>query len=125
MIRCVLAAAIAAAALPAAAQAPRLFSADVLRGELVVTQPPLVMLNGKDARLAPGARIRGENNMLQLSGALLNQRLTVHYTVDPIGHVDDVWILTPAERARKPWPTSTKEAHSWSFDPATQIWTKP
>ena len=89
MQRCVIALLLAlAVALPAHAQ--RLFQANALRGELVVTQPPEVLLNGKPARLAPGARIRDALNMIQLSGSLLGQRLTVNYTLDPTGLVRDV-----------------------------------
>jgi hypothetical protein len=124
MLRCVLAAALAAAALPVAAQVQRMFPADALRGELVVVQPPQVRLNGKDARLAAGARIRNERNMLALSGSLLGQPLVVNYTIDGFGAVKDVWVLTPSERA-KPWPSTTKEAQSWTFDPATHSWAKP
>ena len=111
------------AALPAAAQ--RLFPADALRGEVVVVQPPDVQLNGKPARLAPGARIRNESNMVQLSGTLVGQKRVVNYTLDPLGHLRDVWILTAAEADRQPWPRTEKEARSWVFDPTHQTWTKP
>jgi hypothetical protein len=112
-------------AAPAAAQMPRPFPASALRGELVVLQPPEVALNGRAARLAPGARIRGDNNLLQLSGALANQRYTVNYTVDPSGLLLDVWILTTAERARQPWPTTPEQAAAWAFDPSAQAWSRP
>jgi hypothetical protein len=112
-------------ALPAAAQLPRPFPATALRGELVVLQPPEVALNGRNARLAPGARIRGDNNLLQLSGALMNQRYTVNYTIDPSGLLLDVWILTAAERARLPWPTTPEQAATWAFDPSAQTWSRP
>jgi hypothetical protein len=129
MFRCALLAATALfaglCAAPAAAQVARPFPTSALRGELVVLQPPEVALNGRAARLAPGARIRGDNNLLQLSGALLNQRHTVHYTVDPSGLLLDVWILTAAERARQPWPTTTEQAAAWLFDPASQTWSRP
>lgn len=130
MPRCVAVAAgfIAAALLlpvAATAQSPRSFPLHALRGELTVTQPPEVLLNGEAARLAPGARIRGENNLLVLSGQAVGQKLVVNYTIDPIGLVMDVWILTPAERAVRPWPTTPAEAATWRFDIATQTWTKP
>lgn len=116
---------IAFVALPAAAQNLRNFNASALRGELVVGQPPNVELNGKAARLAPGARIRGENNLVLMSATLTGQRLVVNYTVDPGGLLMDVWILTPEERARKPWPTTAKQAQEWNFDVNAQAWTKP
>ena len=67
------------------AQQPRNFPATALRGEIVVLQPPEVLVNGRSARLSPGARIRSDNNLLLVSGALANQRLLVHYTVDLSG----------------------------------------
>ncbi len=113
--------------LPAAAQAVRKFPANALRGEIVVTQPPELVLNQKfAARLAPGARIRGANGMQVMSGALVGQRLAVHYTLDPTsGSLLDVWILTPAEFARQPWPATPAEAAAWRFYPDAQVWVKP
>ena len=125
MPRCVLKAALAAAlllAVGAAAQTSRPFPATALRGALVITQPPEVLLNGAPARLSPGARIRGANNMLQLSATLVGQNLLVHYTREPSGLVHDVWVLTPDEAARKPWPTTPQEAQRWVFNPAAQTW---
>ena len=43
----------------------------------MVTQPPNVTLDGQPDRLSPGSRIRGANNMLQMSGALVGQNLLV------------------------------------------------
>ena len=112
------------AALPAMAQAQRNFPADALRGALVVENPPEITLNGQAARLAPGARIRGQSNMLAMSGSLAGQRLLVNYTFDMNGHVKDVWILTPGEASRKPWPSTPEEAARWEFDAAAQTWTR-
>ncbi len=125
MHRCVLTVALAATVQVAAAQAPRNFPATALRGEMVITQPPELLLNQAPARLAPGARIRGADNMLLLSGAAVNQRLLVHYTLDLHGHLLDVWVLTPTELARKPWPATPQEAAAWRFDAATQVWSRP
>jgi len=118
-------AAAALAAAPAAAQQPRNFPATALRGEIVVQQPPELLLNGRPARLSPGVRIRGENNLLMVSGAIANQRLLVHYTVDISGLIGEIWILTAAERARQPWPTTREQAAAWAFDPVGQTWTRP
>jgi hypothetical protein len=112
-----------AAALPAMAQ--RNFTQQALRGELVVGAPPEVSLNGKPARLAPGARIRDENNMLHLPATLSGRKFVVFYTFEPGGEILDVWILNAEERARKPWPTTVKEAQTWIFNPFTQSWAKP
>jgi len=111
--------------LPAAAQIKRPFPANALRGLLIVTQPPEALLNGEAVRLAPGARIRDAANLQQLSGTLVGQKLLVHYTLDGTGLVQAVWVLTPEEADRKPWPTTPEQARSWVFDPATQTWTRP
>jgi hypothetical protein len=68
-------------------------------GVLVVTTPPDVLLNGISARLSPGSRIHGYDNMLVMSGALIGQKLTVRYLLEPLGLVHEVWILTDAEVA--------------------------
>lgn len=112
------------AASPAHAQ--RSFSAQALRGELQVTQPPAALLNGKPAQLAPGARLHDEHNRLVLSEALAGRKLVVFYTLEPgTGYVQEAWVLTPTEAARKPWPTTAKEAQAWQFNEFTQTWTKP
>ncbi|WP_309626422.1 hypothetical protein [Methylibium sp.] len=115
-----------ALALPAAAQAPlRNFPATALRGELRVLQPPEVAINGKPGRLAPGSRIRDANNLLAMSGTLVGEKLVVHYTLDPLGQLLDVWVLTPQERGRQPWPGTPEQAQAWSFNVDAQTWSKP
>jgi len=123
MLRCVTLLA-ALAALPAAAQVQRNFPADALRGQLIVTQPPEVLLNGEPGRLAPGARIRDQHNMLTVSGAMVGQRLIVNYTRERGGLVLDVWILRPEEQANKPWPVNEAQAKAWRFDPVGQTWSR-
>ncbi len=127
MYRCAGLAFVAAIAIaaPAAAQVQRVFPQNALRGALVVVAAPEIMLNGAPARLAPGARIRGMSNMLEMSGTLIGARLLVHYTFDTSGLVKDIWILTPEEAARRPWPTTLQQAADWSFDPILQVWSKP
>lgn len=66
-------------------------------GTLEVTQPPNVLLNGQPDRLSPGARIRGENNLLRLSATLVGKPLAVRYLREQNGQVHEVWILTAAE----------------------------
>ena len=71
------------------------------RGVMKITQPPEMLLNDKPDRLSPGARIRGANNMLVMSGAIIGQNLVVNFVREPTGQVHDVWILTDAEAALK------------------------
>lgn len=126
MYRCL---AIAGAALGlltvAQAQPSRQFPAHALRGEIVVLAPPEITLNGEPARLSPGSRIRAQDNMLRLSAGMVGQKLRVHYTVDTLGLVHDVWILRPEEARVRPWPRTPDEARAWQFDPVSQTWSKP
>jgi len=114
-----------ALASPVAAQMQRNFPATALRGEVQFGSPPEVLLNGRPARLAPGARIRGENNMLQMSASLVSVKAVAHYTVEPSGLLLDIWLLTPAERSVKPWPATEADGRAWTFDPMAQTWAKP
>ena len=66
-------------------------------GTLQVLQPPEVLLNGQPARLSPGARIHGRDNLLLLSATLTGQQLLVRYTRDNTGQLHQVWVLTEAE----------------------------
>jgi hypothetical protein len=94
--------------LPAQAQAQqasaspvREFPKAALRGVLVVTSPPDVKLDGQADRLSPGARIRGPQNGLLLSGSLVGQELLVNYLRDGAGLISQVWVLTPDEAKEK------------------------
>ena len=82
---------------PAPGVVTRRAPADVKPARLVVTQPPQVTLDGKPDRLSPGARIRGTNNMMMLSGSVIGQTLPVVYRRDPLGLVHEVWVLTEDE----------------------------
>jgi hypothetical protein len=77
-------------------------AANTVRGVLQVNTPPEVLLDGLPARLSPGARIRGRNNLLVLSATLVGQVLPVRYVLDTSGLVHQVWILTDAELQEKP-----------------------
>ena len=104
----------------------RQFPKEALRGEIHFISPPQVELNGTPMRLTPGARLRGEDNMFVLTGALTGQRLTVHYTLeDTSGGIKDVWVLREEERAKTPWPTTPEQTRSWRFSPGSQTWTRP
>ena len=84
--------------------APRPFPPAAMRGAMVITHPPELVMNGRAERLSPGARIRNANNMLVLSGTLVGQNLLVNFVREPNGMVHEVWILTEAE-ARQVLPT--------------------
>lgn len=125
MYRCVLAAVAAVViAAPACAQVQRNFPQNALRGSIAVGEAPAITLNGEPARLAPGARIRNQNNLLETPAALLGQKFAAHYTLDLGGLVNQVWILRADELARRPWPETAEQAARWEFDPAEQAWTR-
>jgi hypothetical protein len=83
---------------PASAQSlGREFPPGVTRGQLTVGMPPEVTLNGRAARLAPGARIRGTNNMLLMSAGLSGKTFPVVFLRDASGALREVWLLSDAE----------------------------
>ena len=128
MYRCAAAALLLAFAFvaPASAQVQRSFPQNTLRGALVFGDWPQVTLNGRVTSLSPGSRVRNEQNMIVMAASLAGTRQLVHYTLDIGGEqVRDVWILRPDEAAIKPWPTTLEQLQVWSYDPATQTWTKP
>lgn len=66
-------------------------------GVLRIVNPPDVLLDGKPARLSPGSRIRGTNNLMVMSATLVGRDLKVLYTLEPTGLVHEVWIMTMRE----------------------------
>ncbi|MFN9709487.1 MAG: hypothetical protein ACK53K_10465 [Burkholderiales bacterium] len=104
----------------------RHFSANVLRGEIVFALPPEVQLNENHTRTAPGLRIRNAQNMLVMSQTLIGQKFLVHYALEEAtGLIKDIWILSPTEAAREPWPRTPTEARNWQFDTTSQRWVRP
>lgn len=110
--------AVSMATLPAHAQSAeftpgvRNFPPAALRGKMVVLAPPVITMDGKDDRLSPGSRIRDPNNMLVMSGALVNQTLTVNYLRENTGLVHEVWILN-SEEIRQKRPNTKSSWFSW------------
>ena len=84
-----------------AQESVRPFPPAAKRATLQVTYPPEILLNGQAARLSPGARIRGTNNMLVLSASLAGQTLLVNYVKDAQGMVHEVWVLNATEAQQK------------------------
>ena len=111
---------------PAAAQTvQRNFPQTALRGKIVFGTPPVITINGNVAHMATGYRIHDLNNLLVMSAQLVGNSFVVDYTVDLQGQVYEVWLLSAAEAANKPWPWTKADAAAWSFDPIAQTWTKP
>jgi len=94
-----------------------------LRGKITITPGPQGVLNGQTVSMAPGLRIRGTDNILIAPSALMGQTFEVNYFLDPYGLVQEMWVLREDERA-KLWPSTTKEATTWVYEPVSQTWTK-
>lgn len=84
---------------------------DVVLGQMIVTAPPEITLDGKPDRLSPGSRIRDLNNMQVLSGGLVGKTLPVVYKRDAAGLVHEVWILTADEYAKLGGAGSSAEGY--------------
>jgi hypothetical protein len=109
--------ALALAATTALGQAiVRTLPEDARRGTLSFVQGTVVSLDGKETRLAPGAQIRGANNLLVLPTQLPPNSL-VKYQMDSGGNLFRAWILSPQEAAQPdkfatptlPWSTSPEQ----------------
>ncbi len=127
MYRCALTALLAATlAASATAQELRNFPPNTLRGAMIFGESPQVSLNGQMTQIAPGGRVRNQDNRIVMGGTLAGERALVHYTLDVGGaQVRDVWILRPEEAARKPWPSTLQETQSWTYNADTHSWIKP
>jgi hypothetical protein len=73
---------------------------DVVLGQMTVTLPPVIQMDGKPDRLSPGVRIHSIRNMLVLSASLAGSTVPVVYKRDTYGLVSEVWMLTPDEYTR-------------------------
>ena len=75
----------------------RHFPAGARRGWLEGKALPTVLINGTEERLAPGARIRDQNNQMVMSANLAGRKLEVNYTRDAQGMIREVWIINRQE----------------------------
>ena len=75
----------------------RSLPAQAKRGEMQHLEDMYVAMNGKRMRLAPGAQIRDESNLIVVPAAV-RRAVLVKYTVDAQGDVFRVWILSRQEK---------------------------
>jgi hypothetical protein len=68
------------------------------RGHIVQIEGPIVEIDGERMRLSPGAQIRNQNNMIIMPVSVPPGTL-VKYTLDGLGQIHRVWVLTPKEAA--------------------------
>jgi len=82
----------------------RTFPQNVQRGEVRFIAPMQFWLNGSAIeRLAPGARVYNENNLIVMTGTLVGeQTFAVNYLRDPAGTVRQMWLLTKTEASVMP-----------------------
>ena len=108
-----------------AQSAIRPFPADAKRGVMEVQAGASILINGTATQLSPGARIRGVNNMLVLSGQMIGQKVVVNYTRDTQGSVHQVWVLSSAEaRQERPGTEPTSNVLFESTPPKSNSYFK-
>ena len=78
----------------------RAIPGEAKRGEIRHVQDMIVSIDGARQRLAPGAQIRDPDNRIVLPAAL-PAGAPVRYLVDAQGQVHRIWLLSPAEAAKK------------------------
>jgi hypothetical protein len=91
----------------------RKFPDKALRGRMRVTQAPEILIDGKPERLSPGSRIRDTQQRIVMSASITNVEFVVNFLRNPLGEVQEVWLLTEAE-ARQRIKTNTP-ATNFSF----------
>ena len=69
------------------------------RADITFNGTPDILVDGKVARMAPGARITNRNNMLVLPGTLKGVATTKYTLEETTGLVMQVWLLTEQEIA--------------------------
>ena len=109
-LHCLLLACALAVAAPVAHAQLRTIPADAKPASLRHVQDMIVELDGKLARLSPGAQIRDPFNRLVLPTSLTD-KTSVKYATDASGMVHRVWILSPEEVAQLPKPKPAAKKH--------------
>jgi hypothetical protein len=80
---------------------------EAYRGQYAHVAENIVTIDGRTMKLAPGAQIRSQQNLIVVPTQVPRGAL-VEYTLDRDRLLDKVWILTAAEAAR-PNPNSTSK----------------
>lgn len=78
----------------------RPFPPDTLRGKMTPGYYPELLIDGKPRRLAAGARIFNEDNLITVAAALRGSDIVVNYTVNGAGEIERIWILSATEAAQ-------------------------
>jgi hypothetical protein len=81
--------------------AGRQFPPTAMRGVMEVVQGQQILIDSKSERLSPGARIRGPQNTLIMTGAIIGERFVVNFVRDAYNNISQVWILNELEARQK------------------------
>lgn len=75
----------------------RTFPDNAFRGIMKIEQYPVVLLNGKRERLAPGTRVMDSMNRIIQPARLTGKRYAVNYVRSANGSLNTIWLLTKQE----------------------------
>jgi hypothetical protein len=78
------------------AQAPFAIPSDARSGRMTSLQLPMVAIDGRDYRLAPGARIYNRNH-LTLTPNMVPADSPVKFVVNGDGQIQTVWLIDPKD----------------------------
>ena len=96
---------VCAVLLPAAALAQmRQIPDTAKRGQITHIQGAIVEIDGQTMRLSAGAQIRSRDNLFIVPMSL-PPGAPVKYTLDAMGQIHRVWVLTPEEAAAPDKPS--------------------
>jgi len=70
------------------------------RGTIQHVAEMIVSVDGREMRLAPGATIRNDRNLIVVPAALPRGGAEAEFLVDGNGQISRVWLLTAEEAAR-------------------------
>jgi hypothetical protein len=90
---------VAVAAASGQAWSARQLPAGARFGEITAFQYPLVAIGRNTFRMAPGARIYNQQNLIIMPVAMPS-RAAVLYKLDTAGEISGIWLLTAEEAAR-------------------------
>lgn len=102
----------------------RIFPDSAFRGIFMVEKYPMVQLNDKRERLAPGARVMDSMNRIVPPAKLTGKRYAVNYVRSADGRLNTVWLLTKQEaqvRRKVENPGWWKRAKETFYDWATML----
>ncbi len=94
--------AVLAFALPCASTAQmRTLPQDTERGYIAPLEGSKVLIDGRPMRLAPGATIRNQENLIIVPSALPPEGARAEYTLDADGAIFRAWLVTDREATRE------------------------